>query len=400
MDQAAGDARPLTLGGVRPPVLPDLLTTVRVPERFSPSGFHALERCPLSQLHGLGEAERLPPNPAALLGTVLHETVVRLAWAGPNDVTEVFGEVLHRAEESARTLWPQAGLVPLRRAVGRTVWRKGQARLLAWASGAARSVSPSRRAPPRGLPDDRVPRIPTGRERRLDVPELRLAGRPDLIERIGTEVHVTDLKSGVTARGGRPSLPISRQMWLYATMLETLEPGVRVRLWLHGADRVEVPWGEPERADTRARLDDLLVRFPSGRPVKAAAAAVPGAHCGPCPVRHRCPGYRNRAPTWWGQTSSDGPVAPYDVWGEVTGRPSPTDPTDDRTALRDEVGRTFLISGAARWSFLPGERAWFFGLRPDETTPMHGKWVHPRNFRIPDVDVDGVSIQGVYCSQP
>lgn len=400
MDQAAGDARPLTPGGVRPPILPDLLTTVRVPERFSPSGFHALERCPLSQLHGLGEAERLPPNPAALLGTVLHETVARLARAGPNDVTEVFGEVLHTAEESARTLWPQAGLVPLRRAVGRTVWRKGQARLLAWVSGAARTVPPSRRAPPRGLPGDRVPRIPTGRERRLDVPELRLAGRPDLIERIGTEVHVTDLKSGVTARGGRPSLPISRQMWLYATMLEALEPGVRVRLWLHGADRVEVPWGEPERTDTRARLDDLLVRFPSGRPVEAAAAAVPGAHCGPCPVRHRCPGYRNRAPTWWGQTSSDGPVAPYDVWGEVTGRPSPTDPTDDRTALRDEAGRTFLISGGARWSFVSGEQAWFFGLRPDETTPMHGKWVHPRNFRVPDVNVDGVGLQGVYRSRP
>ncbi|WP_230295511.1 PD-(D/E)XK nuclease family protein, partial [Deinococcus sp. 6GRE01] len=82
MDQAAGDDHRLTPGGVRPPVLPELLTTVHVPERFSPSGFHALERCPLSQLHGLGEAERLPPNPAALLGTVLHETVARLARVG------------------------------------------------------------------------------------------------------------------------------------------------------------------------------------------------------------------------------------------------------------------------------------------------------------------------------
>lgn len=391
----------------RPPVLPPPLVAVRIPDRISPSGFVALCRCPLSQLHGLGERERLPPDATALFGTVLHETTARLRTTLSGDLPDrdeilaVFAEVVREAEEGARRDWPGAMLVPLSQAVGRTRWRQGRARLLAWV--AAARTAPYLRTPGDGTaPPVRhgsARRIPFGRERRVDVPELRLSGRPDLVEFVEGTVHVTDLKSGRVLHGGVLRREHAWQLWLYALMLESLEPGVRIRLWLQGADRVEVPWTDRERAATRRRLDDLLVCLPAGHLVEAAKLASPGEHCRLCRVRHRCVRYRTEAVSWWGRTSSVRPVAPYDTWGEPTGRPLPSGPVDDRKAFRDAAGRTVLVAGASRVSFAPGERAWFFGLLPDET-PLHGRHVHPRNFMVRGDGQVGNVPSGIYRSEP
>ena len=398
----------MTPGAPRPPVLPPALAVIRIPDRISPSGFESLRRCPLSQLHGLGERDRLPPNPTALFGTVLHETAARLRTTlsgnlpDRDEILAVFAEVVREAEERARQDWPGAALVPLAQAVGRTRWRQGQARLLAWVADAARTAPHLRAAGDGTVPPVRIAsarRIPFGRERRVDVPELRLSGRPDLVELVEGTVHVTDLKSGRVLHGGEPRREHTWQLWLYALMLESLEPGVRIRLWLQGAERSEVSWTDRERAATRRRLDDLLVRLPAGHLVEAAELASPGAHCRLCRVRHRCVRYRTEAVTWWGRTSSVRPVAPYDTWGEPTGGPLPSGPADDRRAFRDAAGRTVLVAGASWVSFAPGERAWFFGLLPDET-PLHGRHVHPRNFMVRGDGQVGIVPPGIYRSEP
>lgn len=396
-----------TPGRGRPPLLPPALTAVPAPPTFSPSTFAALVRCPLSQVHGLEGTELLAPDAAAILGTILHETIARLSRNFPTGVTEdaaalaEFDRVVAETEAAVRREWPGAGLVPLRTAVGRTVWRRGRTRLLKWAGeaeAAGTRVGDRRASFPADVrhPSALVPtrEIPYGREQSVRVPSLRLSGRPDLVERGTDVVHVTDLKSGaVTDEDGDIRSAHVDQLRLYALMLEEIEPGVRVRLWLHGAERVEVPWTDRDRAELRERLGHLVDLLPRGRSVRAEALAKPGHHCRACRIRHRCPGYRKEAPVWWRATSPLYPVAPFDIWGTPVAPNGPT-PGTGRFTLRDAAGRSVLVAGvpeALAGSLERGESIWFFGLRPAETLPLHGAYNHPRNFRLAEGETRGAT---------
>lgn len=385
----------------RPTMLPPALDEVRPPVLLNPSRFADLLRCPLSVVHGLPEEELLPPRPLALLGEVIHDVMsaARDAESGSESGREVafarlFAERVEAMEARLSEDPLSRRLVPLRRAVGRTEWRRREARLRAWM--AAVSVLPERR-PGREdsgtLRNDRnrtgearpTTRVSTGRERTLRVPRLRLSGRADLVEQGSDGVfHVTDLKTGtVLDVDGRALEGHALQLRLYALMIENVDPRAKVRLWVEGLERVEIGWDDDARAETAQTLGTVAAELPSDRTVAAESIAREGPHCGRCRIRHRCPRYLRAAPAWWAETSTLARVAPFDAWGTVLAAGSDDGETID-LVIRDAAGRKVRVRGLDVGSGAEGLRCndhvWLFDLQPTEDLPRHGAYFHPRNF--------------------
>jgi RecB family exonuclease len=381
--------------------LPSSVRSVRVPSCFNPSNFADLLRCPLSVLHGLDDDELLPPHPRALLGTLIHDVMDRVRRSTPNSAeiaveiaTRVFDELLKLEEQRLYEDITTRELIPLRRAVGRTAWRNRLAYLKTWAATVVAARAPREgsfriqeyrysRATPEGR-KTRTDTIRAGSEIPLVVPELRLSGRPDHLERDpdGT-IHVTDLKTGpVLNREGRPDESYTLQIRLYALMIEQVEPKAKVRLWLEGTQRIEVPWDDTVRVAVNETLEEVLALLPEGKSLEAETAASTGSQCWRCRIRHRCSLYLREAPSWWMRTSVVGPVAPFDVWGRVLDG----DLIEGRVAgleIRDMAGRKVRVRGLeSRLADIPhpGTYIWFFNLEPGENIPMHGVYMHPRNY--------------------
>lgn len=154
------------------------------------------------------------------------------------------------------------------------------------------------------------------------------------------------------------------------------------RLWLEGAQRIEVPWDDTVRAAVNETLEEVLALLPEGKSLEAETAASTGPQCWRCRIRHRCPLYLREAPSWWMRTSVVGPVAPFDVWGHVLD----CNLSEGRVAsleIRDMAGRRVRVRGLeSRLSGTPhpGAAIWFFNLEPSENLPMHRVYAHPRNY--------------------
>lgn len=383
------------------PPLPKALEEVHPPEYFGPSRFAELLRCPLSVIHGLHENELLPPHPLAILGEIMHKVMTEAKTTTPDrgtlgdGVTAVFEEEVSAAETRLAAVPATSHLVPLRRAVGRKMWRNRKARLLAWAAAhaastviyAGRKTGRRRRSEGRGRGNapEATTGVPVGSERSFKVADFRLSGRPDRIDRDRDGVfHVTDFKSGsVSDRDGRIFEEYTLQMRLYAFMLTSVVRGARVRLWLEGSERVEVPWNDAARDETEELLRTTLASLPHDRSRAAESLAIAGPHCRGCRIRHRCTRYQREAPSWWANRSTDAPVAPFDVWGVVSETGSDGE-VSYGVLLCDAAGRTVRVSGVEAGTGVedlrPGDRAWFFDAEPSEVLPRHGAFAHPRNF--------------------
>lgn len=385
----------------RPPILPPVLDEVRPPTLLSPSRFADLLRCPLSVIHGLQEEELLPPHPLVVLGGIIHDVMhaVRSRALGSqeeieNAVVEVFEERLGAVEIRLAAETSTRRLVPIRRAVGRTAWRHRKTRLRAWGSTLSdlyadrigrQSTRPLRRERRDWEEPSATVQVPTGSERPMRLPDSRLSGRPDRIERDSDRVfHITDLKTGsIRDKEGQPLRDYALQVKLYGLMVERIDPDARVRLWLEGSERVEVPWSDAARAETEELLNETLSRLPDDLSVSADSVAREGPHCGRCRIRHRCPRYRSVAPEWWKSMSTTALVAPLDVWGTVLEASSEGERFYE-VMLRDAADRKVRVPGLRAGLGIAGLRsgdyAWFFDLEPSETLPHHGAFTHPRNF--------------------
>jgi hypothetical protein len=282
-------------------------------------------------------------------------------------------------------------LVPLSRSVGRTAWRNRLAYLKTWAASAAMPnraehiprTSTSNNARTVKF-SERTNELQFGAERLLVTPELRLSGRPDHLEldHNGT-IHLTDLKTGpVLNREGHPDDKYAIQVRLYGLMLEYIEPNAKVKLWLEGAQKVEVSWDETLRAAVFETLEEMSTRLPAEKSVMAETIASTGRQCWNCRIRHRCSLYRREAPAWWVRTSVAGPVAPFDIWGTVL----KVDRSEGRVSgleMLDAAGRQVRLRGlASRLSdaLHPGVEIWLFNLESSENLPAHGIYRHPRNY--------------------
>lgn len=382
-----------------PPPLPSPITTVVVPDFFHPSSFTQLERCPLSVL-GLRDSnvgDLLVSHPAAFLGMVLHHVrheVLEGRWgeaiSPQSAAVEIFEAAVKEVEAALRHDNITAGSVPLCVSVGRRRWKSSARDLERWAANVStlgRREAPHALSLSHGImlggPGHQT-HIAAGSEQLITNVDLRLAGRPDWLAHVDEQhIEVVDFKSGrVTDSDGYLLEEHVVQLQLYSLMLGAEFPGVRVTPFVERVDRIEVPWGERERARLMKRLRALTSALSAGARIEAEDLARPGVHCGACRLRPRCLAYLDAGPRWWPDQQGNLRPLPLDVWGDVL-----TTQINERSVtvrIVDASGRHVRVDGihrshgAAR--LREGDGVWFFDLEASEDLNQHGALIQPRNF--------------------
>ena len=133
--------------------LPDALSSVGVPEYFSPSGFFDLRHCPLKTLVRADSVPgALPPSAVSLFGRLLHHVREQLLHGRWGTARSGRGACTHLLASAARDLdamlqgRPEtASLAPLKTTIGRAAWSRGAFELSRWAE--RLDVEPNAEAP-------------------------------------------------------------------------------------------------------------------------------------------------------------------------------------------------------------------------------------------------------------
>jgi hypothetical protein len=215
----------------------------------------------------------------------------------------------------------------------------------------------------------------------ISVPDLRLAGRADLVERERGQITIRDLKTGRVVSDDSTLLPhIELQMRLYGVMARRLWPEAQIRLVVDDGTEREVPFQQTEEGDSTSWLDGVLARLPIDESVTAESLATPGEACEGCPFRHLCPPYRRDTPEFWRTETSF--RLPLDTWGDVASITPRGNAASDVTLMdaADRMVKVFGLLDARVSGLRQGERLWLFGLRTRDRRGGPDHWRHPRNF--------------------
>jgi hypothetical protein len=195
--------------------------------------------------------------------------------------------------------------------------------------------------------------------------------------------EVRDFKTGATVdEDGQIKPEISLQLQAYGLMLLEQHPDAEVRLVVDDGEEREVPFDRERRRSTRETLERFVSSMPPSERTSAIELANPGRACWGCQIRHVCPAYRTKAPSWWKEYPSTIDRLPTDVWGiAVEIRHTP----NVEVILRDDAGRRVLISGLSHRHGIDqacvAGRIWFFGLEATGATrSFNGSRFHPRSF--------------------
>ena len=339
----------------------------------------------------------LVSHPAAFVGLVLHHVrheVLEGRWGEAGDprraALAIFAAAVEDVEAALRRNNATAGLVPLRVSVGRRHWKSKTRDLERWA---ANVRATGRNEPPRALTlargstsaiPSRLTHVVAGSEQKLANANLRLAGRPDWIAHNDEQhIEVVDFKSGRIADADGHLLDEHIvQLQLYTLMLEAAFPSARVTPFVERVERVEVPWGDEERARLMKRLRVVANALPAGAGFEAEDLARPGVHCGTCRLRPRCLAYLDAAPRWWPDQPGNPRPLPLDVWGYVLR--VQIDEQSISVRLVDASGRHVRVDGICRSQggagLGEGDAVWFFDLEASEDLSQHGALIQPRNF--------------------
>jgi hypothetical protein len=276
--------------------------------------------------------------------------------------------------------------------VGRVRWNTRLFELRKWAE--RLDVKPGREAQhpldqvegetPFEEPGENAARLDVGPEAWVVCPTWRLLGRVDEVaEAEDGALELSDFKSGVIVDDEGELLEHHAvQVRLYALAVEALAPGRPVRIYLDGAERLQVPWTADVRASCAEEVGEILSRFRTGAVLAANDLAQPGTWCRSCRLRPGCSAYLEAAPTWWLNRGDAPRPLPWDVWGVIE-----TARRDDGTLtleIRDAAERAVRVEGLdvrrGIGALNAGDRVYLFDLKPTEPTIHHGARLQPRNF--------------------
>jgi hypothetical protein len=242
--------------------LPAPLSQCSAPESFSPSQLAFGSSCLLrTVLASAPDVPTLTTHPAAAIEKAFHnllEMAVRgqIARAGSptEDVLATLEKLLDDEQARMSRNWPPPA-PELRAVFPPLVWRRKQRVVLdlaaAYLSGRVPSSVTGDFASVRTIRE--LPDSGTWPELHIAVPELRLSGRIDLLQREAGEVIVRDLKTGRVVTEDGEILPhIELQMRLYGLMAR--------RIWPQGVVRLIVDYGKRSEVERRV-LVALQQRF-------------------------------------------------------------------------------------------------------------------------------------------
>lgn len=369
--------------------LPAAPSNVQVPECFSPSSLGSSDPCGLKILASAPENrdafERLPVNPSAAIGTLVHRGLeLFLSGELPDPLKWLDGKLDEPANLASpyhclREAVPDRKVQTARQMFDR---RASQGSGRSWEAEGAISAHTS---------GGRL----FGPEVWLSSPTLRLKGKADFISRAtdGT-IEIVDFKTGgVFGSNGEIKDEYTLQLQAYALMLRERIETTPLRLVLDNGERTPVPSDDGSLNIARERIEEFTSQFPKHSAVRSGDIAHPGQECVSCGIRPSCAAYLGAAPVWWVDVPDEIDFEPLDTWGETT-RVGEID-IGLTVHLKDQAGRSVKIDrldpahGLTRNSV--GEEIWLFNLCADNRRRgFKGQRPHPRLFHeLPESDVVG-----------
>jgi len=367
--------------------LPAAPSELRVPEYFSPSSLRSADPCGLKVLasaqENRGSFERLPVNPSAVIGTLVHRGL-ELFLSG--ELANPLGWLEDKLDEATNLAAPYRCLrdaVPERKIQrAREMFRR-------------RTEDPNRGRWPEAAegmvthgPGSRI----FGPEVWLSSPALRLKGKADFIGRTadGT-IEIVDFKTGsVSGANGEIRDEYVLQLQAYALMLRESIDATPVRLVLDNGERTPVPSDDGSLSLAREQIEGFTSRFPRSSVVRPSELARPGQECASCEVRPSCGAYMDTAPVWWVDVPDEIDFEPLDTWGEIT---RVVEAEIGLTVhLEDQAGRGVKIDRLSEvhevTKIAAGEEVWLFNLCADNRRRgFKGQRPHPRLFHeLPGTD--------------
>ena len=381
--------------------LPDPIRQVTIMETFSVSQIVAADECFLKVLVTRQEdgVVPLPPNPFAELGKVFHsllEEAVRglfdeevVSQKGIEKVLDRLMKETHgRLEKDPRT----ASFADLTRTMTILEWERKRRSIidvaLEFVDNVRHGELTSHGARNKRFcfedaqGDGRWVEVP------IDVPDLRLKGRIDVLERKGGEIKILDLKSGRSQDSSGEIRPkIALQLRLYGIMAKVLDPRARVTLVVNNGEEHLIPFDSTVCTETMAWLRSTMGSLIPGSIITADKCARVGPDCLWCGIRHRCERYFREVPNLWDREVEW--RLPLDTWGTVERLESNNFGLVNLTLLDGGNRRVkiFRVRKARLEGLNVGGRVWFFDLAASRPTFRGRMWRHPLNFHeIDDSD--------------
>jgi RecB family exonuclease len=360
--------------------LPPSPSELQVPEYFSPSSLGSPDPCGLKVLASAQENrdafKRLPLNPSAAIGTVVHRGLELLATGELPDPLKWLDARLDEPTTGAtpyrclREAVPERRIETARQMFDRRATSQGGGR--GWQ---AREEIADHAAGSRLF----------GPEVWLSSRALRLRGKADLISRTTDgAIEIVDFKTGgVSGPNGEIKDEYVLQLQAYALLLRERTESTPLRLVLDNGERTRIPSDGGALNLARERIEEFTSQFPKSSAVRARDVAHPGSECGSCGVRPSCAAYLDAAPGWWVDVPDEIDFEPLDTWGE-TARVGESE-TGLTVHLKDQAGRSVKIDrldpahGVTRNSV--GKEIWLFNLCADNRRRgFKGQRPHPRLF--------------------
>jgi len=373
--------------------LPAPILLVTVPQMFSVSAVAFSDVCLLKAVLQTSSREgALLQGPRAVLGNITHNLVDRaILGIGRTGKTsfekleQILGSLLDDARErlNGNPLTATYSHLPL--TMSPLAWARKRRMILDLAYESANSAKPHGTTSnsldhcdfrfENLLWDGRWVEVP------IEVSELRLKGRIDVLNRRGKIAEISDIKSGrVEDENGDLVESIVRQIQLYGLMASWLEPTTQVILSIHAGVRRSIPFGTIVRDETLKWLRSIMDPIPPSSTVSCESLAQVGSGCRWCNMRHRCVRYLREAPPHW--NSNLDWVLPLDIWGTIDRIDSIGDNLVDLT-LWDAIGRhvkVFHLRDTQLAGLNAGDRIWLFELSASVTDLRGLSCRHPLNF--------------------
>lgn len=224
-------------------------------------------------------------NPASALGAVTHEVMRRLGEPAPFD--SVWCEAVSKAHSKLLQDWEPASVPSPESWPGWSLTKVRMRKLWQRSTGTSTATT-SREHPPSGGGGQKLS-LPW-RERWLRHPFRRVAGRPDLVERVRDAIWVIDFKTGL--KQAEPTVDQHTQLLIYCGLVEAAlgQRPTHAAIQTANGERYDFPvdWGDVGEVIDRAEsmLQRLNASVTDG--LSEADAAPSPETCAWCAFRPAC----------------------------------------------------------------------------------------------------------------
>jgi hypothetical protein len=374
--------------------IPTPILKTTVPQMFSVSAVASADACLLKAIFKASSHEgALLQGPRAVLGNLAHELAERairgIGRTGEattfEELEQILGSLLDDSRERLNRNPATASYADLPYTMIPLAWARKRRMILDLAyesAGRARPFGVAHDSLKQGnFRFENLPRDGRWVEVPIEVPELRIKGRMDVLDRHGNETKITDIKSGsIEDENGKIVESVLRQIQLYGLMANWLEPLTCVFLTILADVERPVPFDAYVRDETLAWLRAKMDLLPPGTAISCDSLAQIGPDCRWCDMRHRCVRYLREAPSLWAKNQNWS--LPLDIWGTVQRIDANGNGLVDLT-LRDDGGRqvkVFRLRNVHAANVNAGDKIWLFDLSASATDIRGSIWRHPLNF--------------------